>query len=88
MQHGRNSQCLAYSLQAFSGHVCCLREEQAGLGTGLGIAARCEYKHIVLDELFYHVDVAIIMNNLGIVAADNSSNAPNSAALDGSNKRI
>ena len=70
MQHRRNSESLAYALQPLSCHICGFREEQSGLGAGQGIAAGGDHKHIVLDQLFYQVDVAVIMDDLGVVAAD------------------
>jgi len=88
MKHWRHSQGLAYALQALSGHIRRLGKEQPCLGAGQGIAAGCDHQHILFDQLFDQIDMAPVMDDLGIVAAHHGAQSPDGTALYRSQKWV
>ncbi|VTR69622.1 hypothetical protein DESC_760048 [Desulfosarcina cetonica] len=83
VQHRRNTQGLADLLQAGAGHFGGLGHFETGLGGGHGDAAGVHDKDVVLDQALRQGHVAVIVFDLGVVAAHNAHGATDLAGLDG-----
>ena len=83
MQYRRDAHCLADLGQTFTTvFLGSFWYHETGFSRGHGTTAGGEHQHVVLEQFFDHGDVSAVMHGAGIVAADDTGQASDSAIND------